>query len=808
MAENIEVAIENEMQKSYIDYAMSVIEGRALPDARDGLKPAQRRILYAMYRINNLHDQQTKKSARIVGEVIGKYHPHGDSAAYETLVRMAQDFSMNYMLVEGQGNMGSIDGDPAAAQRYTEVRLRRIAEEMLEDLDKNAVPFVPNFDNTEKEPVVLPSKIPNLLLNGSSGIAVGVATNILPHNLNEVSDAIIAYIDNKEITSEELLKYVKGPDFPTGGVVFDTDNLRRSYITGRGSVIIRAKYHIETINSRNAIIITEIPYTVNKAALVQKIGDLVKNKVITTISGLRDESDKKGIRVFIETKKDVDPEFVMNLLFKHTQLQLSLPVMNIAVMGNRLLTLNLRNFIKIFVEHRISVIKNRTEYDLKVAEDRLHIVKGLLVAIENIDAIISTIKASSDTKEAKTSIMEKYELSDKQASAILDMKLSKLTNLEKSALEAENKTLIGNIDYYHNILNNEEEIYKIIKEETIQIKNRYGKERQTEIELNLGMMDITDEDLIKDEDDVIILTNEGYLKRINANEYRSQRRGGRGVTTIGLKEGDFIKQSIECKTKDYLLFITNKGRAYWLKSYNVPEGSRYASGKAAVNLIKLSEGEKINNMINTKEFQNKFIIFITTNGIIKKTNAELFSHPRTKGIRALSLKGDDTIADVVLSNGDSEIVIITEKGTALRFNENGFRALGRNARGVIGIRLKDNDKVKNLITAYKDNYVLTFTENGYGKATEIDKYRLQKRGGKGVRNLKINNKTGNVVMALATKPDDVLMLMTKKGMSIQFKASGVRKTGRNASGVRLINRNEGDVVATAMIISKQEELIQ
>ncbi len=805
MSENIEVPIENEMQKSYIDYAMSVIVGRALPDARDGLKPAQRRILYAMYQINNLHDQPTKKSARIVGEVIGKYHPHGDAAAYETLVRMAQNFSMNYMLVEGQGNMGSIDGDPPAAQRYTEVRLRRIAEDMLEDLDKDAVPFVPNFDNTEREPVVLPSKLPNLLINGSSGIAVGVATNILPHNLGEVSDAIIEYINNKDATSEDLLKFIKGPDFPTGGIVFDTEDLRRSYLTGRGTVTIRARYHIENIGKRNVIIVTEIPYTVNKATLIQKIGELVKDKIITSISALRDESDKKGIRIYIEVKNDVDPEFVMNLLYKHTQLQISLPVMNIAVMGNRLLTLNIRNFIKIFVEHRISVVRNRTAHDLKVAEDRLHIVKGLLIAISDIDSIINTIKSSSDTKAAREAIMSNFNLSEKQSNAILDMKLSKLTNLEKTSLEAEDKTLTGNIEYYNKVLSDENEVYSIIKEETESVKSRYSKERATSIEPNVNYANITNEDLIKDEENLVLLTKQGYLKRVSASEYRTQRRGGKGVRSIDLKEGDFVKRSINCMSKDYLLFITSLGKVHWLKAYGIPETGRYSSGKAAVNLVNLGENEQIVEIINTRTFEGKFIIFITEKGIIKKTKSELFSHPRSKGIRALALRDGDSLVDVVLSTGDSNILIITKKGLAVRFKESGFRPLGRNASGVIGIRLREGDSVRNVITASDSDLVFTFTEHGYGKATVISEYRLQRRGGVGVRNLKVTQKTGDVVIALCTSLDSQFMLTSMKGVAIQVEAKGIRKTGRNASGVRVMKIEKDDSLATAMAIEGKED---
>ncbi|MDE1810981.1 MAG: DNA topoisomerase 4 subunit A, partial [Candidatus Micrarchaeota archaeon] len=627
MGEIVETAIENEMQSSYIDYAMSVIVGRALPDARDGLKPAQRRILYAMYKLNNVHDQATKKSARIVGEVIGKYHPHGDIAVYETLVRMAQDFTMNHTLVEGQGNMGSIDGDPPAAQRYTEVRLNRIAEEMLEDIEKKSVTFVPNFDNTEEEPILLPSKVPSLLLNGASGIAVGVATNIMPHNLSELCDAVVAYVDNREISSEELLNYIKGPDFPTGGTIFHGQGVKSSYINGRGSITIRGKVVFEKMKNRTAIVITEIPYMVNKSTLVEEIANNVKSKRIQGISDLREESGKEGIRVVIELKQDADQDIVLNSLYQHTRLQTSLPIINIAVIGNHLVTLNLKQFIKVFVEHRISVIRNRTKYDLDIATDRLHIVDGLITAVNDIDKVIAIIRKSSETKEAKASLMASYSFSEKQATAILDMKLSKLTNLETSALNAEREDLTKSIDNLRSILADESKIYGIIKEETATIKQTYGRERRTQIEYNAEMESLTNEDLIVDEESTIILTSNNYLKRIPSKVYRSQDRGGKGVIAIELREGDFVKQIASCMSKDYLLMLTSKGRAYWLKAYLVPEGSRYGIGKAAVNLVKLMDGERVEQIINTRVFTSNFLTFITRKGKIKRVTAESFSHP-------------------------------------------------------------------------------------------------------------------------------------------------------------------------------------
>ncbi|MCL4363285.1 DNA gyrase subunit A [Candidatus Marsarchaeota archaeon] len=798
----IDVSIESEMQSSYIDYAMSVIVGRALPDARDGLKPAQRRILYAMYKLNNVHDQPTKKSARIVGEVIGKYHPHGDMAAYETLVRMAQDFSMNHMLVEGQGNMGSIDGDPPAAQRYTEVRLRAIAEEMLVDIEKKAVPFVPNFDNTEEEPVVLPSKIPNAIINGSSGIAVGVATNIVPHNLVEVCSAIIAYVDNRDITSEELLAFIKGPDFPTGGIVFYDSNLVRSYLTGRGSVIIRARSHIEDIDGHKGkrIVITEIPYTVNKATLIEKIATLVKDKALTGISALRDESDKRGIRIIVELKGDTSPEYILNLLYKHTQLQNSLPVMNIAVIGNRLLTLNIKNFIKIFVEHRFSVIKSRTEYDLGVASDRLHIVDGLLTAINDIDYVVSIIRKSSDSKEAKGALIAKYGFSEKQASAILEMRLSRLTSLESNTLRNEMNSLKQSIEYFKRILSDNNEIYKIIKEETKDVSNRYGRERRSTIESNIEMQDIESEDLIKDEESVIILTNTGYLKRLPADIYKSQQRGGKGVITIDLKEGDFVKQVATCMSKDYLLMVSNRGRAYWLKGYMIPTGNRYGMGKAAVNLVKLEENEEIEAVINTRVFENSFLNFVTRKGRIKRVRAKLFSRPRSSGIKAIPTYSDDMLADVCLSSGSDELFIASHLGKGTRFKETDIRSMGRNAYGVRGIRLKGDDYVVNVVSASKDSNIVSITENGFGKATEIMKYRLQKRGGKGVINVKCTEKTGSVVRVLAAEKDKSILIVNSKGLSIQFAIASIRVTGRNASGVRLMRIAPPIKVVDAQIV--------
>jgi len=803
MAENVESGIENELQVSYINYAMSVIIGRALPDVRDGLKPAQRRILYAMYRLNNSSDQPTKKSARIVGETIGKYHPHGDIAAYQTLVGMAQTFTMNHTLVEGQGNMGSVDGDPPAAQRYTEVRLSKLAEEMLEDIDKNSVEFIPNFDNTETEPVVLPSKVPNLMLNGATGIAVGVATRMLPHNLQEVCDAVIAYIDNQNVTPNELLNYIKGPDFPTGGIVFYDEGLLRSYLTGRGSVSIQARSEIEEEkNGVHRIVITAIPYAVNKASLVTKIVELVRNKTIVGITNVRDESGRQGMRVVIELRQGIQPDFVLNLLYKHTQMQITLPVMNVATLGKRLLTLNVKEMIKHFVAHRFGVIKSRTLYDLNAALERLHLVEGLIVAINNIDGIVALIKKSDDIKAARAALISKYSISEKQANAILEMRLSRLTTMESTTLEAESKSLNASISNYKEILASDSKIYSIIKEETSDLKKRYGRKRLTTIESGTSLKEFESEDLIKDEPCVVLLTKNSYIKRLESSTYKEQGRGGKGIITTNLKEGDFVKQIINCMSKDYLLMVSNMGTVYWLKAYRVPATGRYSTGNAMVNYIGLRAGERISNVINTREFSNKFLTFITKRGKIKRVMAEAFSRPRTNGIRALVLEGNDEVADICLSEGNSEMLITTKQGVALRFKETDVRPVGRGAVGIRGIRLDQNDEVVNILAPKQNEYAITVSGKGYGKATATEEYRLQHRGGKGVVNMKLSGKTGVVVKAVAGKESDNLLLVNSKGLSIEINISSIRVTGRYASGVRLMRLEEGSFVVDAQVIKK------
>jgi DNA gyrase subunit A len=804
MAQTFDTPIEKEMQSSYLDYAMSVIIGRALPDARDGLKPAQRRILYSMYKLSNFSDQPTKKSARVVGDCIGKYHPHGDIAVYETLVRLAQDFSMNHTLVQGQGNMGSIDGDPPAAQRYTEVRLNKLAEEMLSDIEKKPVPFVPNFDNTEEEPLILPAKVPNLLLNGAAGIAVGVATNIMPHNLNEIADGVIAYIDDPNISIQKLLEYIKGPDFPTGGIIFYDGGLINSYLTGRGAVTVRGKTNIEKHNNRQSIVITEIPYALNKSLLVQKIAELVKDKTLTEIADLRDESGKEGIRIVVDLKADANPDQVLNMLYAHTQLQQSIHISNIAVIGNKLVTLNLKEFIKVFVQHRLEVIKKRVEYDFNVASDRLHIVEGLLVAMLNIEGVIELIKKSSDSKEARVSLVSKYGISEKQANAILDMKLGRLTSLESTALNTEKLQLQQSITSFKEILADEKKVYGIIKEDMTELKAKFGRERRTQIEEGTNVEPIEQEDLISDDDATVILTRNNYVKRMPIEVYKLQSRGGKGVITMGLKENDYPKSLISCKLKDYLLVISTLGRLYWLKAYLVPEAQRYGAGKAIVNLVKLQEGEGVSVIVNTRNFSKSYLVFITKKGKIKKVMAERFSNPRSNGVRAIPLLQGDELADVALAEISSEIFVATKAGKALRFSEARLRPMGRNAVGVRGIRLAQDDEVVNIISARHDDLVVSITDKGFGKATRLDEYRLQNRGGKGVINVKLKEKTGNVIKAVKASEKDNIILINSNGVSIMFPISSVRITGRSASGVHLMRLDAATKVVDARVLQEQQ----
>jgi DNA gyrase subunit A len=800
MQEIIPTRLEDELQSSYIDYAMSVIIGRAIPDARDGLKPVQRRILYAMYNLKNFHDQPTKKSARIVGETLGKYHPHGDLAVYDALARMAQSFSMNHLLVDGQGNFGSVDGDPPAAQRYTEVRLTRLSEDILEDLDKETVDFVPNFDDTEKEPLILPSKIPNLLLNGATGIAVGVATSIPPHNLGEICDAIALRLGKSECTVEDILGVIKGPDFPTGGIAVISQNSINGYKYGRGQLSVKAKAEIN--DNQKKIIITEIPYNVNKSNLMQNMAQLARDKVINGLRDIRDESDKSGIRIVVDYKDEGSGEQILNMLYRHTQLQTTFPVINLAVIGKSLKSLNVLQMIDTFLNHRREVVLRRSKHELSVAQARLHIVEGLLVAIDRIDAVIATIKSSSEVSEARTKLMAGFGLTEKQSNAILDMKLSRLTHLENNSLNDEKKELGEKVGYYNNVISKPSEIDRIIGEETAEIKKKYSRPRRTEIVHSEEEGEITDEDIITNEKITIILTNNGYVKRMGLQNYREQSRGGKGIISINLKEGDYAKQILTCNNKDFVICLTNVGRAYWIKAYNVPESGRYSEGKAIVNLVDMKD-EKIIKVLNVNEFTNSKIAFLTLRGTIKKVKAALFSRPRSNGIRAIKLNPGDQIADVIMYSAEKNLIIATKQGQAIKFEESDLRYIGRNAAGVRGIRLRDGDEARNMIAASDSGSILSITENGYGKITDINEYRLQSRGGSGVINLKVNEKTGKVQKCIYLGGDDKVVLINSLGVSITFPTSEVRVTGRAASGVRLMHLGQGQKVVDAILLGSE-----
>ncbi len=796
-----DVNLEDELQSSYIDYAMSVIIGRAIPDARDGLKPAQRRILYAMYRINNTHNQPTKKSARVTGEVIGKYHPHGDVAVYETMVRMAQDFSMNHLLVEGQGNMGSVDGDPPAAMRYTEVRLTRLAEEILDDLDKETVQMVPNFDNTEKEPSVLPGRAPNLLINGASGIAVGVATSMPPHNLNEVCDAVILCLKNGSATVDDILKIIKGPDFPTGGIAVMSGNSYNGYKAGRGQLTVRARVEID--EKRNRLIVNEIPYNVNKSSLIKTIAELVREKRITGIKDIRDETGRTGLSIVVELKSGEDPNQILNQLYNHTQLQVTHPIINLAVVGTSLKSLNVLQLINTFIDHRIEIIVKRGKHELGVAQDRLHIVDGLVIALESIDEVIKAIKKSEALADARRNLMEQFRLSEKQSNAILDMKLSRLTHLEGESLIKEKADLEGKILYYNDLIGSRQKQDDIIIQDMADLKKKYGRERRTEIIHAEEGIDIADEDMISNEKVTLILTNSGYIKRMSMDNYKEQARGGRGVISINLKEGDFVKQIITCNNKDYVLFISDKGQAYWLKAYNVPESGRYSEGKAIVNLLNITN-ESIVQMMDIASFTDSKIVFLTEKGLVKKTDAKLFSHPRSSGIRAITLNEDDRIVDAIMCSKEKYLVIVTKNGKSIKFEEQEIRFTGRAAMGVRGIRLR-SDQAKNVIATNEEGMILTVTEKGYGKLTDIGKYRAQGRGGGGVINLKVNEKTGPVTKAIfVEREDQQLILINSKGVSITIPLSSIRVTGRAASGVRLMRLDSGSKVTDAKLLAGED----
>ncbi len=791
----IPVSLEEEMKSSYIDYAMSVIVARALPDVRDGLKPVHRRVLFSMHELGLAYNKPYKKSARIVGEVLGKYHPHGDSAVYDTLVRMVQDFSLRYPLIEGQGNFGSIDGDSPAAMRYTEARLARIAEEMLRDLDKNTVDFVPNFDDTLQEPSVLPSYLPNLLVNGSSGIAVGMATNIPPHNLNEIVDGLVALIDNPKMKPEELMKYVKAPDFPTGGIIYGYEGVREAYLTGRGRIILRAKANIETLkNDRENIVITEIPYQVNKSALIEKIAELVRDQKVDGIANIRDESDRDGLRIVIEMKRDGQPAVTLNQLFKHTQMQVTFGVIMLALVNGVPKILTLQQMMQHFLDHRMDVLIRRTKYDLDAAERRAHILEGFIIALDNIDAVIETIKKSRDVETAKHNLMRKFKLSEIQAKAILDMRLQRLTGLERKKIEDEYKETIKLIERLKGILESEKKRKQIIKEELIQLKERYGDERRTEIIYDYK--DFSLEDIIAEEDVVVTISHQGFIKRFPVSGYRKQARGGKGVTGAGTKDEDFIEHMFVASTHHYIMFFTDKGKCYWLKVHEIPEGGRAAKGRSILNLIEKEKDEKITAFVTVKEFtDDKYIVMVTEKGTIKKTVLSAYSNIRRGGINAINLVPGDRLIEAKLSDGNNDIIVGTKNGMAIRFNEKDVRDMGRTATGVRGIKLGKNDAVIGMIVVRNASTLLVVTKKGFGKRSEIDEYRLTKRGGKGVITVKTSDRNGKLIAMKEVNDGDELVIITTKGMVIRQAVSDIRIMGRNTQGVRLIKLNEGDEIA-------------
>ncbi|MEI8011355.1 MAG: DNA gyrase subunit A [Candidatus Omnitrophota bacterium] len=810
----VPVAIEEEMKSSYLAYSMSVIVGRALPDVRDGLKPVHRRILYAMKELHLEHSKSYKKSARIVGEVLGKYHPHGDSAVYETMVRMVQEFSLRYPLVDGQGNFGSIDGDAAAAMRYTEARMASIAESMLSDIDKETVNFAPNFDATLEEPTILPSGMPNLLVNGSSGIAVGMATNMPPHNLSEIIDGVVHLIENPEAEIKDLMRFVKGPDFPTAGIICGKEGIRDAYMTGRGKINLRAKAAIEQQkNGKDFIIITEIPYQVNKSNLVSSIASLVQNKAVDGITDLRDESDKDGVRIVIELRRDVEAQIVLNYLFKHTQLETTFGIINLALVNNSPRVLNLKQLMAHYIEHRRVVIRRRTQFDLDKALRRAHILEGLRIALKNIEEIIQTIRKSASTPEAKASLMKIFGLTEIQAQAILEMQLQKLTGLERDKIDAEYNELLKAIDGYRDILASAAMVDAIIKKELADLKAKFGDPRRTEIAGKAEEIEM--EDLIAEEDMAITISNTGYVKRIPVQTYRKQKRGGKGVTGMTTKEEDFVERLFVASSKDYLLIFSNKGVIRWLKVYEIPVASRQSKGKAIVNLLSFSADESISAIVAVKEFKDdQFLIMATAHGVVKKTKLSAFSNPRKGGIIGITLDKDDVLIGVEISDGNKDVLLATRLGKSLRFQEKQLREIGRGARGVRGISLAPKDAVVGMIVFDQNadktgSTLLTVSSLGYAKRSKFEDYRIQSRGGKGIINLKCTAKNGQVIGVLVVHEDGELMTMTKQGMMIRCNPVDVRLTGRSAMGVRLVMLEIADAVASiANVVAREDDVVE
>jgi len=809
----IPINIEEAMKSAYIDYSMSVIVSRALPDVRDGLKPVHRRVLFGMSELGLRSNSKYKKSAFIVGEVLGKYHPHGDSSVYDTMVRMAQDWSLRYMLVDGQGNFGSIDGDSPAAMRYTEARLKKISEDMVQDLDKDTVDFQLNYDDSLKEPTVLPTKIPNLLVNGASGIAVGMATNMPPHNLSEVIDGTIAYIDNNNIEISELINHIKAPDFPTGGIIYGYDGVKQAFETGRGRVVMRGKAIFEEVNGRECIIVTEIPYLVNKSDMIQKTAQLINDKKIDGISNIRDESDRMGMRIVYVLKKDAIPNIVLNKLFKHTSLQSSFSVNNIALVNGRPKLLNLKEMIVHFVEHRHEVVVRRTKFELKKAEDRAHILQGLIIASDNIDDMISIIKASKNADDAREKLIKKYDLSEVQSKAIVEMRLRQLTGLEQDKLRNEYDDLVNLIKDLKDILANKDRRMSIIKDELLEIKNSHGDERKSIIEFSGGELSI--EDMIPDEKVVLTISHAGYIKRTSLSEYKTQNRGGVGQRGSTTRSEDFLEHLFVGTNHQYMLFFTQKGKCFWMRVYEIPEGSKISKGRAIQNLINIEPDDKVKAFICTQDLKNEdyindhFVIMCTKKGQVKKTSLEQYSRPRSNGINAITIKEDDELLEAKLTNGNSQILIAVKSGKCIRFEENKTRPMGRNASGVRGVRLKDQkDEVVGMISVNDmDSDILVVSENGYGKRSKLEDYRITNRGGKGVKTISITEKTGNLVSLKNVSDGDDLMIINKSGIAIRMEVNTLRVMGRATQGVRLINIKDNDsIAAVAKVVLDDKEL--
>ncbi|MFR6448889.1 MAG: DNA gyrase subunit A [Peptoniphilus grossensis] len=796
----LDVDINKKMRSSYLDYSMSVIVARALPDVRDGLKPVHRRILYGMQGLNLASNGPYRKSARLVGDVMGKYHPHGDSSIYEATVRLAQDFNTRYTLVDGQGNFGNIDGDGAAAMRYTEVRMTKLAEEMLRDINKDTVDFVPNFDENENEPTILPSRFPNLLVNGSSGIAVGMATNMAPHNMNESIDGIIAYIDNDNISIAELNEIIKGPDFPTGAQIMGTDGIKEAYETGRGKITVRAIAEVKSFkNNREKIVITELPYQVNKSALIMKIADLAKNKVIDGISNITDASNRKGINIIVELKRDANAEVVLNKLYKNTQMQTTFGIINLALVNGRPEVLNLKEIIRYYVDHQVEVVTRRTKFDLDKAEKRAHIVEGLFIALDNIDRIIKIVRSSKDDNEAKEKFYQEFKLSDAQSQAILDMRIRRLTGLERERLEAEYEKLKADIKWFKEVLENNDVLMNVIKEELLEIKTKYGDLRRTVI--SHDRTDIEMEDIIKREDVVITLTQFGYIKRMSEGTYKPQKRGGRGVSSGNMRDEDFVKELFVTSTHDMILFFTSLGNVFKLKAYEIPEDSRTSRGTAIINLLDLQEGERVTSIIPVEEYDPDMnFLMVTEKGLIKRTPFKEYKNIRKSGIIAIKLNEGDKLIDVHLTKDEEDVILVTKKGLAIRFNEEQVRKSGRNSMGVKSIDLDDDDIVVSSDLVCEDKYLLVISENGFGKLTEIAKYRPQNRGGKGLLTYKITKKTGDVAAAAVVEKEDDVMIIADSGIIIRILTEDISIQGRNTSGVKLMNLTDAKVVAVANYI--------